>query len=257
MTGYQGERTWQEAIDLVLSEAGGALHYSKIAELIQERGLRSRFGATPANTVNMTISTSIRDGHDHYVRVATGEYALAETLLRAPSDQAEDVVTENDRSNVIRAFGMFWRRDEVVWNTRPAVLGRVNEKSDTVDFSGQIGVYVLHDRERPIYVGRATRESLGSRLLEHTKDRHEGRWDRFSWFGLKDVDEGGALSEAVTQYTLDAVVEAFEAILIECVEPVQNRRRGDGFNAVEFLQAPSEHKRKRRLELFQEIAGIR
>jgi len=34
----------------------------------------------------------------------------------------------------------------------------------------------------------------------------------------------------------DAVVAAMEALLIESMEPVQNRKRGDGFSGVEYMQ---------------------
>jgi len=41
-----------------------------------------------------------------------------------------------------------------------------------------------------------------------------------------------------------------EALLIEALEPPQNRKRGDGFSAVEFIQVPNpdlEKKQKKAL----------
>jgi hypothetical protein len=34
------------------------------------------------------------------------------------------------------------------------------------------------------YVGRVTDQLLGRRLYQHTVDRLNGRWNRFSWFGV-------------------------------------------------------------------------
>jgi hypothetical protein len=70
----------------------------------------------------------------------------------------------------------------------------------------------------------------------HTIDRLGGRWDRFSWFGLRSVGEDGSLSEPSTAWTHTVVIETLEALLIESLEPPLNRRRGDNLSAVEYLQ---------------------
>lgn len=97
-------------------------------------------------------------------------------------------------------------------------------------------MYLLHDGERVVYVGRVTDPRLGTRLREHTRDRLSGRWDRFSWFGVQGVTEDGQLSQPPEEFTLENLVSTMEALLIEGLEPPQNRRQGDGFNAVEFIQ---------------------
>ena len=88
-----------------------------------------------------------------------------------------------------------------------------------------------------IYVGRTTEQPLGLRLRQHTLDRLNGRWNRFTWFGVYPVTESGELSKAAgSQYTLEMLIATKEALLIEGIEPPQNRKRGDDFRAVEFLQ---------------------
>ena len=68
---------WEDAIQRVLSEADGALHYADIAERISSQGLRRSVGATPANTVNAYLTTSLREGKKSpYLRVGRGEYTL-------------------------------------------------------------------------------------------------------------------------------------------------------------------------------------
>ena len=90
-----------------------------------------------------------------------------------------------------------------------------------------------------VYVGRTTDQPLGRRLQQHTVDRLNGRWDRFSWFGIYPVESDGTLRTdvALSNMGLDVVISTLEAVLIEGLEPRQNRRRGDDLQAVEFLQA--------------------
>lgn len=88
-----------------------------------------------------------------------------------------------------------------------------------------------------VYVGRTTEQPLGARLRQHTVDRLNGRWDRFTWFGVYPVTETGFLNKtSVAQYTLETLIVTMEALLIEGLEPPQNRKRGDDFRAVEFMQ---------------------
>jgi hypothetical protein len=95
---------------------------------------------------------------------------------------------------------------------------------------------VLYDHHAAIYVGRSIDRSLGQRIYEHTLDRVSGRWNRFSWFGLYGVTDNGRLNESKITPTFATLITALEAILIETLEPPQNRRRGDDFMAVEYIQ---------------------
>jgi hypothetical protein len=105
-----------------------------------------------------------------------------------------------------------------------------------VDFYKQLGIYLLYDGREVIYVGRTTDRPLGKRLYEHTLDRMSARWDRFSWFGLLPVADSGALGRLPESYDALKLIPALEAILIESLEPRQNRKRGDDLAAVEYLQ---------------------
>ncbi len=135
-----------------------------------------------------------------------------------------------------QAFGMFWRRSEVVWSGKAKLFGRQGIGATDVNFAEQVGVYLLHDRERTIYVGRAA-DTLFARLKTHTLDRLSGRWDRFSWFGLRSVEENGTLSTPAVAWTHEVVIETLEALLIESLEPPLNRKRGDNLSAIEYLQS--------------------
>lgn len=230
---------WDEAIKTVLRDApDGVLNYTDIANRIAERQLRP-VGANPKGSVAVHLSQSLQNPDSPFQRVGHGLYALRETLRQpivTTPQAAAAIATDESKTGALRAFGMYWRRNLVDWGpTQPELLGLQSAESLPVDFATQVGVYLLHDRDRVIYVGRAT-DRLVVRLRAHITDRLGGRWDRFSWFGLLDVNEEGELVQENVPWTQDVVVETLEALLIESLEPPLNRRRGDNFSAVEYLQ---------------------
>jgi hypothetical protein len=74
------------------------------------------------------------------------------------------------------------------------------------------------------------------------------RWDRFSWFGLLPVSESGQLGELPVTFDAAKLIPALEAILIESLEPRQNRKRGDDLAAVEYIQRVDPEIEKRRIK---------
>jgi hypothetical protein len=224
------------------------MHYTEIADAIAERGLRTNLGATPANSVVSTITASL---HDEVIRVSRGHYAI-----RPPTNAALPVVPstpeeQSDDTGLINAFGMYWSRANVVWSSSPRIWGQQQPGSEPVNFCGQKGVYVLLDGRDAVYVGRTTDQPLGVRLKQHTVDRLNGRWDRFSWFGVYSASESGSLiTGASANFNLDMLIATMEALLIEGLEPPQNRKRGDDFRAVEFLQVEDPEIHKSRIVRF-------
>ena len=97
---------------------------------------------------------------------------------------------------LIRAYGLFWNADEVDWFPgqgnpgRYMLLGRRGKNLpglELCDFRKHSGLYILYGNYGPYYVGLAREGSLGGRLKRHQRDRHAGKWDRFSWFGFRAV----------------------------------------------------------------------
>lgn len=239
--------TWRDAILRVLRDATEPMHYTEIAEEIAEQGLRADLGATPATSVSATIAAQLER---EVVRVARGYYALTSKV-----EAAVPLESEPEDTGLINAFGMYWARSLVLWMPTPRILGQQQPGSDPVDFCDQRGVYLLHDGRDVVYVGRTTEQALGIRLRQHTSDRLNGRWDRFSWFGVFGPSESGALNtSARPQYSLEMLIATMEALLIEGLEPPQNRKRGDDFKAVEFLQVedPQIHK-SRIMQLMEDL----
>jgi hypothetical protein len=240
------DRSWKSAIIDVLTDAKKPLHYRDITERILTRGLKTTDGATPDATVNAQIATSIK--HDGpasaFIRVGKGTFALRQQTALPPIAEVEP----EGADEVIRAFGMYWQRELVVWRRQPKLYGRQQVGAKGVDFTGQRGIYVLYDHHTAIYVGRAIDRPLGQRIFEHTLDRVSGRWNRFSWFGLYGVSDTGKLNEGKITPTFATLVTALEAILIETLEPPQNRRRGDDFMAVEYIQDVDPELKERELQ---------
>lgn len=233
---------WKKAIEKVLRDAGESMHYKEIASQIIADGLRSSIGATPAATVSANLTTSIKQDKDKspFRKVGRGEYILRNnsrsfTRKSGRKGPEEDSGSE-DQYAIVSSFGMFWRRDLVDWSSKPSILGMQQLGAEAVNFHKQIGIYLLYDGREIIYVGRATERPIGKRLYEHTVDRLATRWDRFSWFGLLPVSEKGALGSLAESFEAKKFLPALEAILIEALEPRQNRKRGDDLTAVEYLQ---------------------
>lgn len=244
------EKTWRDAIIRVLNESDKALHYSDIAELILTNGYYKTDGATPAATVNSHIATSIKtDGAESpFIRVSPGIFSLnsqspsASSQALSVKDTSKPQKSKSGQDEIeveaklINAFGMYWERELVVWKKNPKLLGRSPGGSKFIDFSGQRGIYLLYDHHTPIYVGRSTDQSIGQRLFQHTLGRLAGRWNRFSWFGTLEPDDDGKLKTAQPLLSESALISTYEAILIESLEPPQNRRQGDGFAGCEYIQ---------------------
>lgn len=234
---------WKEAIRKVLLEEGGPLHYSDITNRIFENGYRdkTKCGATP----NMTVSAQLTTNKELFQQLGNGVYSLIDKsdAVSTTETKSEGVKVKQEmaairRDNIIKSFGMFWNRADVNWKTMD-LYGTQITGSKLVNFKDQKGIYLLHDAREVIYVGQAVKQPISKRLSDHCKDRLNGRWDRFSWFGFYDVNEDGTLMQndfQNTKFTMENLANAFEAILIEGLEPRQNRKTGNDFG-FEFIQA--------------------
>jgi len=250
------EMTWRQAIEKVLAASPTPLHYTDITERIIAEKLRKSLGATPAATVNAQLAGSIKhDLKSPFIRVDKGVFALAASPLATgikPASGLTALDSESDGAeeqyDIVTSFGMFWRRDGIHWTPAPKLLGSQKAEATPVDFYKQLGIYLLYDGREVIYVGRTTDRPLGRRLYEHISDRLAVRWDRFSWFGLLPVSETGTLETLPTSFEATKIIPALEAILIEAMEPRQNRKRGDDLSAVEYIQFLDPEIQKKRMK---------
>ena len=249
--------TWKDAIIKVLAEEGAPLHYSDITKRIIENGYRkpNEMGKTP----EMTVSAQLTTKKNIFRKLGNGVFELLAPIANKQpiescdspletTTEAQDMLSI-EREHIIKNFGMFWGRDNVDWKTAN-LFGCQNGSSSNVNFKEQVGIYLLHDAREVIYVGQAVKQPISKRLADHCKDRLNGRWDRFSWFGFYGVDEDGQLITNDfhnTNFSIENVANALEAILIEGLEPRQNRKAGNDFG-YEFLQStdPKIEKKKQK-----------
>lgn len=228
------EMSWKDAVQKVLEDAGKPLHYSDITDRILGQGLKTTAGATPASTVNATISSAIlKEGSAGvFERIESGVYGLR-TGGKPESESDDDA-----ESGSLEAFGVYWERGRVNWTGTPRLFGRAHTKADRVNLADQRGVYLLYDEQRVVvYVGQATKQPIWLRLAQHTSDRLTARWKWFSWFGIRPVAEDGKLRSVETgTITPKRLISTLEALLIEALEPRQNKA-GSSYSGQEYIQA--------------------
>ena len=235
------EMSWQDAIVKVLEDADKPLHTDEITAAILSDGLKSTAGKTPSATVGAMISRMLKEGRQDIVWVQRGYYSMraaADTNTLPEQEESDDKLAVTDEPNnlAVAAYGLHWERDKVNWsrsgrhlygwdasNPNPA-------ETNYVDFANQQGVYLLHSWDAVVYVGRTTAESVG--LLErlryhHSKQVWSSKWVRFSWFGMRQVnDETGALEDGPDMATKRVVSALMESVLIETLRPAFNSQKG-------------------------------
>lgn len=249
------ELTWHKAIEKVLKNSSEPLSPREITEQIIADDLREgRLGSTPSCTVAAQIGKSIKDKKDNspYIRISKGIFTLRNMV--STDNKPKNTTTEQDLNlednDIVSSFGMFWRRKEVEWTSKPKLLGMQGIGADPIDFSQQIGVYLLYSGKEIIYVGKSVDRPIGKRLYEHTRDRLSSRWNTFSWFGLLPLSDKGEIKSLPKQYNSEKIIPFLEAILIEALEPRQNRKRGDDLSDFEYIQKTDLEIEKKRMQAF-------
>jgi len=238
--------TWKNAIISVLQENRQGnkyvpMHYRDITDLIIEKRLVDSYGQTPANTVSRVLTTT----KTLFSRVNDGEYSLTEEgqkyvihngikFNKHDLKNSEGITTifENVTETLIPTYGMFWLREGINWDNHPKLLGVQSTGATPIDLSEMRGIYMLYDGREVVYVGQAIDRPILKRLQEHTKNRLATRWNRFSWFSLDSIHpESGNIVKVgnLINTSLHVLANALEGILIEGIEPRQNRKQGDNF----------------------------
>ncbi len=258
--------SWNDAIAKALETSDEPMGSRAITERIAALGLKSTRGATPAATVAARLSMEIARGDaSRFVRVGKGLYDLRARAVvpTAPVEVSDAPASDAPEASeaeavagleaprealAVRAYGVFWEREGIDWErASPPLLGQQVRGATPVNFAQQRGVYLLHDGRETVNIGRATDLPLVARLRDHTQNRLRSRWNRFSWFGLCAVDAGGHLAPPPSATAdLGGLISILEAVLIEVMEPGQNRQGGQALSSSEFLQAEDPNVVERR-----------
>ena len=110
------------------------------------------------------------------------------------------------------------RKKQAKRGSRSIVVGHLEKISSGVfeDFPDQVtglikkgqGVYALYRRHKLYYIGLAG--DLRGRIKWHLKDRHKGKWDRFSLYMIRKTDH----------------IREVESLLVRIAGPDGNKQRG-------------------------------
>jgi len=109
--------------------------------------------------------------------------------------------------------------------------------------SGNQGVYALYRRHKLYYIGLAS--NLKWRIRHHLRDKHKGKWDRFSLYIIRKEDH----------------IREIEALLVRIAGPAGNSQKGRLKKSLNLLPK-LKHKVKlkqdeERIKLFEERVGGR
>ena len=153
---------------------------------------------------------------------------------------------------LISSYGLFWRADEIDWHPGQGnkgkfrLLGRIGANTGTIkvaDFRYQKGIYLLYGNHGAHYVGLTREQTLGKRVQDHLHDEHEGKWDRFCWFGFRAVlkgtrKDGFQRLKKLTDGNLSKthmVIGEIEALLIRVMD-LRNTAQMSFSDAEEWIQ---------------------
>ena len=229
------EMTWDQAVLQILGEANQPMSCSDIAEEILGRGLKTTVGKTPSDTVAGAISRMRSRGTANIAKTRPGFFQIASPSLPPPADETDELDTTDTVDNLaVAAYGLHWERDKVDWS-EGRLLGYdkvlINPKPEqAINFADQQGVYLLHSWQSVAYVGKTTARvgGLFQRLQEHhQRNVWSGKWERFSWFGIRRVDENGEMDDGPDTASKAVVAALMEAVLIETLRPSFNRQQGN------------------------------
>ncbi len=123
--------------------------------------------------------------------------------------------------------------------SRPIVVGHLEKISSGVFerypeqitglTEGTQGVYALYRRQKLYYIGLAS--DLKRRIKWHLKDKHKGKWDRFSLYIIRKTDH----------------IREVESVVVRIAEPRGNKQRGKlggSKNLVRKLDAAIKERQK-------------
>jgi len=99
----------------------------------------------------------------------------------------------------------------------------------------QHGVYALYKNDRLYYVGLAV--NLRRRIKQHLKDKHAGRWNRFSLYLVRKVDH----------------IKEIESLLLRIADPAGNKQGGRLRKATNLDRQLRSRMQKRQKEELDEI----
>jgi len=133
-------------------------------------------------------------------------------------------------------------------------------RAPDVNFARQTAIYILYADYKPIYVGQSN-GSLFARLQMHYRvDDLVGRWDTFTWLGMRRALGGDDPRLSVNANTFaisrNQLLDHFEAAMIHAFEPPMNGQEGRfGQRVIRYRQTRDPRLGPNDRELLESIAS--
>lgn len=240
--------TLQAAIARVLSESEDALQPAEIARRIVQKEYRDE--ALEASVASV-LSGMIKQGTVERPRT---KHYRRRSQSTVPTSNREILEAEQEAQLIsVSAYGLYWERDKVNWEpTNGKLLGSPDDSDVIIDFAEQWGIYILYNGLTVMYVGRTSSDNTGiyQRLRDHhTGRRRTARWDEFSWFGFRPVNEDRSLSNQSANFTTAMLITVLESVMIEALLPPLNDRGGERMGTMYRQVEDPEIKRQREEEI--------
>jgi hypothetical protein len=217
------------------------MDYEQIAVELAEGGHIAGFGVMPRKQICIIMENAIAKEGDQcpFVRTEPGVY-IARKLANSEhfrASQAAGPKLAFNPTGIITCYGQVWARESVTWRSNPVIFGCQFQNSPKINFFKQVGIYTLHSNDHAlVYTGVSGDRTIGECLYEHTSDRLDGRWNRFSFYGLLPINENGTFSPLTRECTIEDITASLQSILVEVSNPPANRRAYDYFSTLEFVQ---------------------
>ena len=110
---------------------------------------------------------------------------------------------KSGKGKIIRNYREFIEKDGADFSPKTTTIPHSKTKG-----KGS-GIYALYDNHGLYYVGLTT-SSLRTRIKKHTRNRHKGKWNRFSWYQIPNL-----------KYTKD-----MESAILRIINPKGNKVKG-------------------------------
>jgi hypothetical protein len=102
-----------------------------------------------------------------------------------------------------------------------------------------VGIYALHLKGGTvIYFGHTGEKTLGECLYEHTQDRLDGLFEKFSFYGFRPIFDDGTVGPLPEKADIRDVMASMLSVLAQVASPKGDQRYVDNFTQLEFIQFP-------------------
>ena len=172
--------SFKDAAYRVLKKARKPLHSKEITEMAIKHGWLKTTGKTPYVTMSALLTTDIntKGNKTRFIKTAPNVFGINKAINKKMNHTQKKSVKKSKKKNNkgILLKGILERVSSDAFEiVRKELKNMIKDSS---------GIYALYKDEKLYYVGLA--KHLSARLLNHLeRDRHTGKWNKFSIFFVK------------------------------------------------------------------------